>query len=78
MSYNNGGPSSQEAITVLVAAATCDCNKARWTTPSVASLTVTINVPNNSYNFNALTSVAASVNTNNSTPDADSVEMRAC
>jgi len=35
-------------------------------------------VPNNSYNFASLASVAASVNSNSSTADADSVEMRAC
>jgi hypothetical protein len=30
------------------------------------------------YTFNTLTIVNASVNSNNSTPDADTVEMRAC
>lgn len=76
VSYN-GGPNSSETITVTVAAATCDCNKARWTVPSVATRIVTVDVPL-AYTFNTLTIVNASVNSNNSTPNADTVEMRAC
>ena len=63
---------------MTVSAATCDCNKARWTTPSVATLIQNISTSTAGYVFNALASVAASVNTDSTHPTADSVEMRAC
>ena len=68
-----------ETITVTVTAAACDCNKARWTMPSSpATLRVNVATGPTPYTFNTLTVVAASVNSNNSTPDADTIKMRSC
>ena len=72
------GPSNVETITMTVVAATCDCNKARWTVPSVATIIQNVSTSNVGYIFNALSSVAASVNTDSTSPTADSVEMRSC
>lgn len=67
-----------ETITVTVNAATCDCNKARWTAPA-SPATQRVNVSQSSpYTFLTLTVVAASVNAANNNPNADSIEMRAC
>jgi len=67
-----------ETLTITVTAATCDCNKARWTTPA-SPATQRVNVSASlSYTFLTLTSVAASVNSANNVADADTVQMRAC
>jgi hypothetical protein len=47
----SGGPFSEEAVTVAVSAAACNCSKARWTAPTADVRTVNVNVPSNSYNF---------------------------
>jgi hypothetical protein len=75
--YANG-PSNVETITISVVAATCDCNKARWTIPGVATLIQNISTTTTGYTFNALAVVSGSVNTSSSSATADTVEMRAC
>lgn len=69
---------AQGPFFINVVGAVCNCLKARWTAPTIGTLRVNVALNNNNYVLPALASVTASVNTSNSSPDADSAEMRAC